>query len=292
MVLRTIPLMLAGLLAGLLAACASLDPLAPPGRDFREETRLQARLMALASPLLLANADHCPATSPYSGLITTHRADWPQRGVLGNERRAVVWIVAPHSPAARAGLQTGDVILSVNGRWMSQTARDHDDLRNRRLPAAMRSGEVSLHVLRDGEGLDITVRPEPACAGTVTIVDAWRSAAWITGDTLFVTRPLATVAPEALADRLALALAEAVITQHSDGLAWRQINAAGQQAVQAVNFVTALDALDVIGGRGPREARPPRARSLDTTQLSLARMLLAEASAYRSAPLELASVQP
>ena len=59
------------------------------------------------------------------------------------------------------------------------------------------------------------------------------------------------------------------------------------------NFVMGLDALDHLGRRTPRRGTPapPRARQ-DTTQLALARVLLAEASAYRPAPLELASVQP
>lgn len=203
----------------------------------------------------------------------------------------MVWVVAPASPAAQAGLQTGDVILSLNGYWTAENARDHDDLRNRRLPRAVRSGVVPMRVMRDGAGFDVEVRAEPACAARVELIDHARAAAWIAGDTLYVTRPLAHAEAGTLAQELALALAEAIVAQHREGPGWRQASAAGQRAWQVVNFVSGMQALDHLAGRTPSHERPPRPQAPDTTQLALARVLLAEASAYR-VPLELASVQP
>lgn len=62
-------------LACILAGCTSLGPLGPSRHDMLDETRLNARVLAVAGPLLLANAAHCPVTHNFAGLITTHRAD-------------------------------------------------------------------------------------------------------------------------------------------------------------------------------------------------------------------------
>jgi S1-C subfamily serine protease len=63
--------------------------------------------------------------------------------------------VGPGTPAARAGLQPGDVVLEAGGRRVA----DADDLRN----AFMRADgqEVRLNVLRDGARRQISVRWEP-----------------------------------------------------------------------------------------------------------------------------------
>ncbi|MGH8654054.1 MAG: DegQ family serine endoprotease [Gammaproteobacteria bacterium] len=65
---------------------------------------------------------------------------------------ALVSEVQKGSRAAKAGIRAGDVILSVNGRQIGESA----DLS--RLIADMRPGETArLHLVRDGEGKDITV---------------------------------------------------------------------------------------------------------------------------------------
>ena len=63
--------------------------------------------------------------------------------------------VAPETPAARAGLQPGDVVLEAGGRRV----KDAEDLRG----AFMRADgqEVRLNVLRDGARRQVSVRWEP-----------------------------------------------------------------------------------------------------------------------------------
>jgi Do/DeqQ family serine protease len=73
------------------------------------------------------------------------------------ERGAVVTQVAPDSPAARAGLKTGDVVVKVDGKPVHNAA----DLRN--TVGLMRIGQtVTLDILRDGRPLRIEARIEKA----------------------------------------------------------------------------------------------------------------------------------
>ncbi len=73
------------------------------------------------------------------------------------EHGAVVTQVAPHSPAAKAGLKTGDVVVKVDGSPVQSAA----DLRN--TVGLMRIGQtVALDVLRDGKPMHIEARIEKA----------------------------------------------------------------------------------------------------------------------------------
>jgi predicted metalloprotease with PDZ domain len=64
--------------------------------------------------------------------------------------------VAPQTPAARAGLQAGDVVIEANGR----AVRDVGDLREA-FAGSGRGQEVRLTVLRDGARRQLSVRWEP-----------------------------------------------------------------------------------------------------------------------------------
>ena len=82
---------------------------------------------------------------------------------------ALVGQVIPDSPAAKAGLQSGDVIISYNGKEVSQMTM---------LPAMVASTEVGskakIELIRDGKKMDITVEigileeEEAVLAGTET----------------------------------------------------------------------------------------------------------------------------
>ena len=70
---------------------------------------------------------------------------------LDRDKGAVIVEVEPDSAADKAGLQSGDVVLSVDGDPIENSA----DMRN--YIGLLRVGsEVELGVLRDGDGLDIT----------------------------------------------------------------------------------------------------------------------------------------
>ena len=72
---------------------------------------------------------------------------------LKSTRGALIADLTPGGPAARAGLQTGDVVTRIDGREVLSNA----DL-TRRVGLAAVGGDIRLQVLRDGAVRDITVR--------------------------------------------------------------------------------------------------------------------------------------
>ena len=72
---------------------------------------------------------------------------------LSAEAGAVVSEVRPGSPAEKAGLQPGDVIVAVDGRPVKSAT----DLRNR-IGLAERGSTVRLSVIRDGERIEVPVQ--------------------------------------------------------------------------------------------------------------------------------------
>jgi serine protease Do len=87
------------------------------------------------------------------------------------ERGVLVADVREGSPADKAGLERGDVVLSFNGRKVDSTAR----LRNQ-TAAAGKGARVKLGILRDGarKTLEVTLGEMPAHRGGVARLDRSR----------------------------------------------------------------------------------------------------------------------
>jgi hypothetical protein len=145
-----------------------------------------ARVAAVAYRLALGGRSLCPQTYPMTGMLLHHLAEYgPEERRLIMQRTPVdrgpgVLTVIEGSPAAKAGLAAGDVLLSVNGRaFPSPTAIAAEPRRKKwrpkieateaQLEAELRRGSAELRVLRDGREATISLGSVPSCVGRVRL---------------------------------------------------------------------------------------------------------------------------
>ena len=125
-------------------------------RDRRERRAPKLDLLALGDPV-------------FSATTTSERAAMPSKGV-------VVLVAPPASPAARAGVRVGDVILSLGGSAIDD--RDSwKETENRSEPTTAASRPSSLRIWRDGSILDLAIAPGPLGLGVRSLADAAESRA-------------------------------------------------------------------------------------------------------------------
>lgn len=205
------PLLLAAVLAAAAAGCSPTPGPPPVVQSPPEEalrlaalTDLDQRVARVAWRLSEANADLCPtvrlaagwalhSARQYSPALRPHaetrfglRGDLP--GVL---------VVPPGSPAAAAGLRTGDLILAVDGQALrageSEGPAEWDGLASniRVIDAALAGGTASFTVAREGETRELTVRPRRACGYEVQLDPSDELNARADGRRLFISTALA-----------------------------------------------------------------------------------------------------
>jgi len=143
-----------------------------------------ARVGAIAYRLALAGRALCPDAYPLTGLLFHHLGDYlpaDRPGMIaryGLDRGPGLLTVLAGTPAAEAGLQAGDVLLTVNGVAFPSVGaelaeRDADKRRTiaqageRQLEDALRHGPVRLTLLREGRELATSLAPRPGCFGRV-----------------------------------------------------------------------------------------------------------------------------
>lgn len=162
------------------------------------------RVAQVAYRLALAGAALCPDRYPLTGLLFHHLAEYEpgDRPLMiaryGLDRGPGVLTVLADTPAARAGLVAGDVLLAVNGRPLPTGAsvaavpkrerwRRLADETEAELETALRQGPADLRVLREGREVTLRLGSVPACLGRVRLARSTQVNAFATGRTVVMT---------------------------------------------------------------------------------------------------------
>jgi membrane-associated protease RseP (regulator of RpoE activity) len=166
----------------ILAACAGPVTLAPQGSslEIRQETEREKEIaykrivedqdlvFNIAFPILAANAEFCgDRTAPSFGMtawnLETVRQDYHQaaQALYNLHGRLAVQHVAPKSPAARAGIHSGDFIVAINGEEIP-----HDRNARRTADEALRDGgynPADILLERSDRMIHAVVQPVETC---------------------------------------------------------------------------------------------------------------------------------
>lgn len=162
------------------------------------------RVGLVAYRLALAGSALCPERYPLTGMLFHHLAEYEpgDRALMvaryGLDRGPGVLAVLAGTPAARAGLIAGDVLLAVNGRPLPTGAsvaaepkrenwRRLADESEAELESALRSGPADLRILRDGRELQLRLGSIPACLGRVRLARSTQVNAFATGRNVVMT---------------------------------------------------------------------------------------------------------
>jgi hypothetical protein len=163
------------LIHGLLAAAVIAPGPDAPASSLRQD---DLRIASITYRMATTARHLCPEPRPISGLLLHHLADYTSSdrpGMIsryGLDRGAGVLSVVEDSPAARAGLRAGDVIMSAAGIALALPAEanraDRDALEDR-FEDALRIGSVELRILRSGTEIGLRLEPESGCPSRVRL---------------------------------------------------------------------------------------------------------------------------
>jgi hypothetical protein len=132
----------------------------------------QLRLFRVGYPLLRAARDLCKEDTRYApGLFAVNRytlgnlANFAPAYGIGDE--VTLLAVVPDGPAHKAGLASGDVVVSVNGESSPTDAQSTGQFMGK-MADLNRAGQPLEFTVRRGEAtLKATVHPEPICSYSV-----------------------------------------------------------------------------------------------------------------------------
>lgn len=141
-----------------------------------------ARLQSVGRRILRANAALCPKTRRDIGVIIHTEDNYSQelriaaRRQLGASRKPSVFLVAPDSPAERAGVKPGDIFL-MNGKPISS-----DIVRE-----SLDTDSVTLAIRRGDRDMTVTLEPETICRSRMRLRPSSAINAYANGRNITVT---------------------------------------------------------------------------------------------------------
>lgn len=180
----------------------------PPASGIEQRQSLVAlqsadlRVATIAYRLAAAGEPICPIKARLTGLTLHEAAQYSPalrdaaRRVIGAGDRVGVLAVAPGSPAARAGVVAGDLIVSIDGVSLpfspsvSTASYAGVAAAYAALERASAASLVSLEIERAGIGLRLTVAPVTGCASQVQLRTSPEIEAKADGRNLSVTTAL------------------------------------------------------------------------------------------------------
>lgn len=189
-----------GLSIALWAMVAALQPLStssagvPDASPPRDRAKAPAsyireadyRVARIGYRIGLAGAPLCPDPYPLTGMLLQHLAEYGFADrdqaieLYGLDRGPGVLAVVEDSPAARAGIVAGDVLIAVNGTAFpspvtiaagldNEEARPGIRMSEGWLEQALGRGAAQLTLLREGQEIQVRLEPESGCPARVRL---------------------------------------------------------------------------------------------------------------------------
>jgi len=168
-------------------------------REFvaQEWAKSVARVHRVGFPLLVAAAEICTDDrrraaghyAVYDDALDHYGGEFrpAARSALGLSERATVLAVAPGSPAEAAGIQPGDVLVSIDGIAVPRRGGDirtawHD------IGQRLQDGEPAVYVVeRDGAAMELEVQPVEACDYPIGVIKDSELNALADGEAVILT---------------------------------------------------------------------------------------------------------
>ena len=191
----------------LLTACAGPQTMAPQGnntqiiaeqnkqRNLAYETYInsQTKLQNIAFPLFTNNTQFCgntlrPATGISAWNIDTVASQYQTaaKNLYGLGPDLVIQSIVPKSPAEQAGLKSGDLILSIDGRPVPRGAKAFETAQSFINNAGYRQIEIAY--IRNGVKQTGLLKPVRACDYPVILDNSGQVNAYADGQKIVVTR--------------------------------------------------------------------------------------------------------